>query len=131
MADVKLPYGDAGLAAFETGDTYSVAELFSGNINTVQRDYPVAVGVTLEAMSVVGVSGGFLVMAVSGTTQAIGVTTAKVTGGAAAQSVSVMLDGCFNPDALVWGASYNTDALKRAAFDGAPAPTSALVRKFR
>jgi hypothetical protein len=131
MAEIKLPYGDVGLASFEVGDSYKVVELFSGPSNTLQRDYNVAAGVALPAFSVVGVSGGNLVLAVSGTTQAIGVTTATVSTSASAQRVDVMLDGCFNPEALNWDASYSTDALKRAAFDGAPAPTSAIVRKFR
>ena len=41
----------------------------------------------------------------------------------------VWYSGCFNMDALVWDASYNTDAEKAAAFAGAPTPTTIIVAK--
>lgn len=37
--------------------------------------------------------------------------------------------GCFNLDALVWDASFDTDAKKKAAFEGAPTPTQIIVAK--
>ena len=37
--------------------------------------------------------------------------------------------GCFNIDALVWDASFDTDAKKLAAFRGAPTPTTILTAK--
>ena len=41
----------------------------------------------------------------------------------------VYRQGVVNPDALVWPASYDTDAKKFAAFDGAPTPTDIIVRR--
>lgn len=37
--------------------------------------------------------------------------------------------GCFNPDALVWDASFGTEAKKMSAFEGAPAPTNIILRR--
>ncbi|BCM19245.1 hypothetical protein [Mesorhizobium sp. J8] len=61
--------------------------------------------------------------------QAIGVTTAPVVDTDAAQSVAIYRAGNFNPDALNWDASFNTDAKREAAFRGAPSPTNILIRK--
>ncbi len=38
-------------------------------------------------------------------------------------------DGMWNPLALVWDASFNTDEKKRKAFQGAPTPTAIAIRK--
>jgi hypothetical protein len=37
--------------------------------------------------------------------------------------------GNFNQDALVWDASFDSDAKKQAAFNGAPTPTAILINK--
>lgn len=51
------------------------------------------------------------------------------TGGAAGDvKVEVTRWGCFNPDALVWDSSYDTAAKKLYAFEGAPTPTSIILR---
>lgn len=42
--------------------------------------------------------------------------------------VEVTRWGCFNPDALVWDASFDTAAKKLYAFEGAPSPTSIILR---
>lgn len=259
MATIKIPYGDAGLPAFETGDTYINVELLSGDTPLlVTENFPVAAGVALAAFSVVGLLAGNLALAdddqvpatratgtvtfsgqpanadtvtiagqvytfktvltatagdvligasqaasvanllaaintdagggvtyaaatpenpsvvadadtaaiiginardpgtagnaitlaksganiaVSAATLAggsdqvgvvpIGITNAPVLNTGNAQSVDIFRAGCFNPEALTWGASYDTDAKKAAAFRGAPAPTNILIRKFR
>ena len=43
--------------------------------------------------------------------------------------MTVYRSGHFNMDALVWPASYDTDAKKLAAFDGAPSPSQILVSR--
>ena len=48
---------------------------------------------------------------------------------AAETRAQVWYSGCFNPEALVWDPSFNSDALKANAFEGAPQPTNILVRK--
>jgi hypothetical protein len=64
--------------------------------------------------------------------RAIGFTkyAANNAGGAAgAVRVEVTRWGCFNPDALVWDASYDTLTKKLYAFEGAPSPTSIIIRQ--
>lgn len=52
--------------------------------------------------------------------------TAATTDG---QMIGVMRQGVYNPDALTFDASFNTDEKKRLAFEGAPSPTSIILRK--
>lgn len=137
MATVTPPYADPGIASFEVLDTYTQEFLLAGNHPELAPaySYPVKAAVVLEQFSVVGLdSGGYLVKAVEGgatPVQAIGVLAHAVTGGVADGDVNgqVWYSGCFNMDALVWDASFSTDALKAAAFAGAPTPTTILVAK--
>lgn len=131
MATIKVPYGQAGVAAFEQGDDYISVELFSGTSATVTEDFPVGSGVALPVFSVVGLSSGNLVLAnTTGPIVPIGITTAEVRNTGTANTVAIFRDGVFNPDALNWHADYSTDALKAAAFRGSPTPTAIVVRKF-
>lgn len=64
--------------------------------------------------------------------QAIGIVVAAVDndgGAAGAKNVEVFRAGMFNPNVLGWDASFDTDAKKRLAFEGAPTPTNIFVRK--
>jgi hypothetical protein len=95
-------------------------------------DIEVAASQTLAALSVVGLdANGRLIPAVAGTTQAIGIMAYAVTTDASTtyKVGRVYRSGCFNPDLLVWPASYNTDPLKMNAFRGAPSPTQILMRR--
>lgn len=132
MATIKVPYSGVGVATFEQGDDYITVELFSGSTPLpATEDFPVASGVAIPAFSVVGLSGGNLVLAnTSGPIVPIGVTTAEVRNTGSANTVAVFRSGCFNPAALNWHADYSTDALKGAAFRGSPTPTNILIRKF-
>ncbi|TIP38615.1 MAG: hypothetical protein E5X77_31675 [Mesorhizobium sp.] len=56
-------------------------------------------------------------------------TTAPVLDTNVAQRVAIYRAGNFNPDALNWDASFDTDAKREAAFRGAPSPTNILIRK--
>ncbi len=64
-------------------------------------------------------------------TRAIGILVVAVTSTAsgAHKGVPVYRAGCFNPLALVWGASYTTEEEKLAAFRGAPTPTNIIMRR--
>lgn len=131
MADVKVPYPEAGLAAFEALDDYSAGILLSGSWPVLSPGYPLPVTADLELQqfAVVGLSAGKLVMATAGGVKPIGVLTQHVVGASDGETtVPVFYSGCFNPDALVWDASFNTDELKRAAFEGSPSPTQVLIR---
>lgn len=65
--------------------------------------------------------------------KAIGVLAHAVSRGpspaAAAVNGQVLYQGNFNQDALVWHASFDSDAKKQAAFRGSPTPTNIIVGK--
>ena len=64
-------------------------------------------------------------------TRAIGILLTDVTTGPSGtkKGAPVYRAGCFNPDALTWGASFSTDLEKFSAFRGAPSPTSIIIRR--
>lgn len=125
---------DAGIPA-QWNDSISapVASLLSGHEPAILTvDLPVAASQTIPALSPVGLdSNGRLVPAVSGTTQAIGIAVVAITTDASTtyKGLPVYRGGCFNPDRIAWPASYDTDAKKFAAFNGAPTPTNIVIRR--
>lgn len=133
MADITIPYQEVGLAAFEQLDSHFAKILLTGSDPKLEPGFPmeINVGQALRQFEVVGLNGsGKLVPAVLGTVVAIGVVTQAVAAPTGAGvTVPVFFAGCFNPDALVWDASYDTDAKKATAFRGAPSPTRILIRK--
>lgn len=125
---------DAGIPT-QWNDTISapVASLLSGHLPAwMTKDEIVAANQNIPAYTPVGKDGsGRIVPAVSGTTQAIGITiTAIVTDASTTyKGAPIVRAACLNPDRINWPASYDTDAKKFAAFDGAPTPTNILVRR--
>lgn len=130
---------DAGMAMSATED-FKTVPLFTGDKAVTTTPETVADAVIadddLPALSVVGRdANGKLVMAVMGSVDPdddippIGITTATVKEDATTKTVAVYRSGCFNPDALNWGASYDTDAKKRLAFEASPAGTDIHIRK--
>lgn len=123
---IVIPTSDLGMASIQS-ETFSNVALLSGTAPTVTTDEVVAdavvASVDLPAYSVVGFdSSGKLVKATWNATPAsgvpaIGITTATVKAGATAKNVSIFRDGVFNPAALVWDSTYDTDAKKKTAFD--------------
>ncbi|KVK49535.1 hypothetical protein L905_19280 [Agrobacterium sp. TS43] len=141
MANITPPYVDPGRAAFEELDTYLQNHLLAGSHPELAPAYsfPIPLNANYAQFTVLGLNAtGELVPAVTGSTdpdddvQAIGVLAHAVSrGGAGSPAVNgqVFYSGCFNQDALVWDASFSTDALKQAAFRGAPTPTTIIVAK--
>lgn len=131
----NIPYGAAGMADYEQSDIFQQVELFASNKpDPFTEEFPVGASTDLPAYSVVGLNAsGNLVLADPGAgtpIPAIGITTAPVTTGVGGSaSLPIFRSGCFNPDALNWGAWYNTDARKKAAFRGAPTPTTIIIRE--
>lgn len=124
----------AGMPSQDAEDITSVdTALFSGHApEPMNQDLIVAASQTLAAYSLVGFDGsGRLVPALLGTTPAIGILVAAITTSASTtyKGAPVYRAGCFNPDKLVWPASYDTDAKKFAAFNGAPTPTNIIIRR--
>lgn len=134
MANVVIPHSDRGTPAFEEMDSYSNKYLLNGAEPGLQmgRALPLANSTSFAQYSVVGLNGsGKIALAkFDKTVQALGVLPHAVSLGASgAQNAPVWFTGNFNSDALVWDASFDTDAKKAAAFDGAPTPTSILCGK--
>lgn len=98
-------------------------------------EYTVLQDQTLAALTVVGFdTNGKLVPAVSGggtPIQAIGVLAYAIDTTGADGAAQVYRSGNFNPDELVWDASFDTEAERLVAFDGAPTPTNIFVTKTR
>lgn len=125
MAENIIPVGaDAGMASGVDSDTYVHRPLWTGNAPT-RSSNEVAAEAPLAALTVVGRNADLeLVPATYATDDTgvapIGVTAAAVLEDATALNVPVWLDGQFNPDALVWDDSFDTDDKKAHAFDGTP-----------
>lgn len=115
-------------------DTIAAAgdNLITGNEPAVLTvDMIVAASQTIPALSLVGLDGsGRLIPAVAGSVQAIGIAIIGITTDASTtyKGLKVYRGGCFNPNRLAYPASYNTDALKMNAFNGAPTPTQIILR---
>ena len=136
MATLTPVNGDltAGIAG-KSEDTLNprTAALLTGDFpHVASTEENVAAVQDLAALTVVGFDGdGRIVPAAEGSVAAIGVLPYAVTTGVGVTDVytNVYRTGVFNPDLLVWDASYNTDALKAKAFEGAPSPTQIIIRK--
>lgn len=140
MANVTTSYLNAasatGLPAFEVMDVYKDANLVAGAEPPILQPVRILLGdsLTLAQFSVVGISGGKLVLATYNATVAsaikpIGVLMQAAVSGASNTTIKgeVALGGCFNvgfTDAgadspLVWDASFDTIA-KKTAWAGLP-----------
>lgn len=138
MANVNVPYPETGLASFEVLDSHFQKFLLSGSDPKLEPGFPleVATGVAFQQFHVVGLNASNkLVIATWNATPAsaikpIGVITqALASQGSAGVKVPVFYTGCFDPAALVWDASFDTDAKKAEAFMGSPSPTRVVIRK--
>lgn len=108
--------------------TSAEVALITGNEPAVLvYDHPVADSQEIEALHVVGLdANGRVVPALWHATEedgvwpiGIAVIGATTDDSGAFPGIPVYRAGCFNPDALVWPASFDTDAKKFAAFDRA------------
>lgn len=126
----------AGMAA-KRSDTVdpSPDPFFTGDVPMpFSESLPVGANLVLAARTVVALNAsGHLVPAeADNDPKAVGVlvyaidTTGVAAGVARAE---VYRAGCFNPDLLVWPATFNTDALRLAAFRGSPSPTQIILRR--
>ena len=138
MATFNSPYIEPGLAAFDVLDDYATTiGLVSGSHPKLASTVlPVGASAELAQFAVVGLdSNGRIVPATwnadpANAIQAIGVVTQAVTGAAdGSTTVAVFYSGHLNPDALVWHSSFDTEGKKMGAFNGAPTPTTIVLRK--
>lgn len=122
----KIPHGDPGVASFASDEHSQVTLIMSNTPAVVTMPMAIAAATAtagLPIYSVVGVNGsGEIIPAEFGTTDAIGITTSVITAGTA--KAPIMRAAHANINAMDWPASYDTEAKKLAAFDGAPSPTN-------
>ena len=129
--------GDAG-----EGTLYGTGTLASGDVSATE-----AIGVLTATALQVGEEGNDITTTEAGTgaswaavtltggldvggVQAVGVLAqAASLGGSGSSTGPVWYSGAFNAEALVWHASFDTDAEKEAAFRGAPTPTTIIIAK--
>lgn len=96
------------------------------------QDMVTAFSQTLAAYTVVGQNAAGEIIPATAAEPAIGILLYPVTSGAtgAKPVARVLRSAAINPfhASLVWGASYDTDAKKMNAFEGAPSPTQFVTR---
>jgi len=126
---VTIPYGQPGVAKSEEDVFTGPRELFYSDHSVRVENYTQAANSTLLMGQVVGVSGGVLVPAVSGSIPPVGIVINDSVQGAGTKVMGIYTEGNFNMQALVWDASYNTDALKEGAFRVAGANNNIKVKK--
>lgn len=107
--------------------------LVTGDVPAMMAtDEAVAADQVLPALTVVGFDGSGHIVEATGTIAAVGILPYAVdtTGEAAgAKFTGVYRMGVYNPDLLKWNAGYDTDLKKLKAFEGAPSPTSIVIRR--
>lgn len=106
------------------------ALFLSSHPSALPMDYLVAANQNLAAFTVVGFNANKeLIPAVLGTTPAIGVLAVAITTPASGplKGAPTYRSGHFNHKRLVWDATYNTEAKKIMAFEGAPTPTQIRI----
>lgn len=103
----------------------------AGVVTITARQLGIAANAIATTESGTGTAWAAAVMsggAAQGGIQAIGVLAqAAALGASGTLKAPVWYSGCFNRDALIWHASFDTTAKKEAAFRGAPTPTNIIV----
>lgn len=141
---VTLPYLSQG-AGIPRQDSDTIVssgkDLFVGDEpRRFTQDKPVAASTTIKDLEVVGFNAsGNLVPAVYDATyeengvRPIGIAVLGITtpSSGALKGLPIYRAGCVNIDAIEWPASFDTDAKKFAAFEGAPTPTNFVLRRVK
>ena len=115
---------DYGVASIQT-DAFTSVELIAGDtpaiVTTTEPVDSTILTAGMAALRVVGLDAqNEIVDAAYGTIQAIGILVSPIAAGSSAGTKAIVYrSGCFNPAALSWPASYDTDEKKRIAFNGA------------
>lgn len=115
-----IPHGDVHIATSQT-DSYTQIVLLTGDTPAIVTTSEVA-AVALPQWSVVGRdTNGKLVLATAAAVdpiKPIGITVNAVDPAVGTlDTVAVYRAGCFNPKALNWDATFDTDAKKKMAFE--------------
>lgn len=133
----NIPFGDPGVAGFQSDEFGQIALMAGDTPAWADQSYVVATAtVDLPLYSVVGFNAaGEVIPALTGSVapeddvQAVGFTAAAFVDGSGTRKVKVCRQAHVFVDALVWPASYDTDAKRLKAFEGAPSPTAIIASK--
>lgn len=119
----NIPYADAGIADSQYDD-FAVKEILAGDTPPAVTDYGI-IGSTLATSGlaawtpvIFNPSTRAITLPVQGTSQPNALTIHSIAAGAASTStVQLWRAGMFNLDAINWGADFDTEAERVAAFD--------------
>lgn len=105
--------------------THTPVDFITGSADIVTKGVTIASGADVAQYAVLGqvtATGKFIksvATAVDGSQKPVAIAAVDVASAAADVEAPVYLHGTFNPEVLVWDASY-TDILKSTAFIGSP-----------
>lgn len=131
---MDIPYNTqlVGIARQESEEITVPGYLLTGDYPTVfNTDEAVAPSTTIPALTIVTLgSDGYLKVATKAD-KAIGITIYDIstTADAVNATARICRGGVFNPDMLNWDTSFDSEAVKLKAFEGAPSPTQIVLRK--
>ncbi len=132
----QLDTSRLGVAAFEDGDSFTDVPLFTGERRVHTDKGTIALSQTIAHLAVLARdANGDLVPCVSGGAAPTDVPVAiamvaVTTDGVDKKDIPCYWSGCFNPDRLIWDASFDTEAKKLAAF-GEPSTSNIAIKKMR
>ena len=129
MPDINIPYAQPGVASFEMSDDYVNEQLLMGSHPIQSPAASGEAGAAIAVRQVVGFSAGKVVPATWNADPAlavapVGIAATASDGLGTNPRVLYWYAGHYNIDLLVFDATFNTDAKKLAAFNGAPTPTN-------
>lgn len=126
--DTNIPMGKPGVAEFKSETFGGPTELRFGEgvLTTTELTVTAGADIDLPIGAVLNLAGSAL--ADYNATRDAGcanyiLAEPIVIANGATMTFAVYREGHFNMDALTWDASYDTDAKKKAAFEGSVSPT--------
>lgn len=127
--DTNIPTGKPGVAEFKTETFGGPGEPRYGEGELTTTEITVTAGgsaISMALYSVLNLAGDALAdwnaTRDAGCANWIAAQPVEIPAGAT-KKFAVYREGHFNMDTLVWDASYDTDAKRKAAFEGSVSPT--------
>ena len=125
--DTTIPHGEPGVASFATESFGNTGDIRFGDTPVTTTTISVTAGpvdLVLPLYAVIAASGVMADQAGAAAADRANYVTAEPVKVAAGNTVEIPVyrTGHFNMDAMVWDASYTTDAQKAAAFEGSVSP---------
>lgn len=132
--ETTIPNGKPGVAEFssETFGNLGEPRFGDGEANTTNITLTAGANIDLPLYGVINLAGSALAVynAVRGPTNANYILAEPIVIlSGATMTFAVYRTGYWNMDGLIWDASYDTDAKKKAAFEGSLSPTIFIGKK--